>query len=459
MSSDTRSRTKDPAAKSQTPATKTEGDLRDRLAAFKNTKITVVDKLIGQTVTGMVPRNNPPSYRITRLLGEGGVGSVYEADVIGEGKGKAAIKFLSEEFCEVDEIKLRFKREAMIMHSLSHPHVAEVYSFGSMGKRMFIAMEYLEGRDLLHHIVNETLTVQSTVHIAIQACDALQAAHDQGVIHRDVKAENIFLLNRDSDGHFVKMLDFGLALSGSQSNEKSRLTSTGTTFGTPEYMAPEHMMSAKKVDCRCDVYSMGVAIYYALTGAFPYPGNNLAQIYASMKNGLPKAPSEEAPGKGITKELDAIVMKAIALKPEDRYQDMASLKEALVRTGLGEKKVRAAGAGAACDIDDDIHERPTRTKLSAQKMPAPAVPAAVSTGEQEVQQAEMTEGNDGASSGRYKKAGIIAGVVLAIVAAGTLATYFLGNFGMGRKSGAQDNGGISAPAHASPSGNPDTHAK
>ncbi len=306
-----------------------QDDLMDKLKAFKGTRIKNEDPLIGQIMGCMVPRSNPPSFKIISKIGEGGVGSVYSA--VGKDGEKVAIKFLSDEVSENPEINTRFTREATVMNELNHPNVVKLISFGSYGRKRFFAMEHLEGRDFLKDILGEEAIPEQTVnHVLVQACDALGAAHSKGIIHRDIKPENIFLIKNGEDCNFVKILDFGLAIGAYKPIGKSRLTSTNVTFGTPGYMSKEHMESAKNVDGRTDIYSLGVVGYLALCGEFPFGGETLAQIYVEMGKGKPVPPSVAAPDRGISKEMDAIIMKAIELQANDRYRTMEEFKQALL---------------------------------------------------------------------------------------------------------------------------------
>jgi len=337
-----------------------QDDLMDKLKAFKGTRIKNEDPMIGQIVDCMVPRSNPPSFKIISKIGEGGVGSVYSA--VGKNGQTVAIKFLSDEVSDNPEIHTRFTREATVMNELNHPNVVGLISFGRFGRKRFFAMEHLEGRDLLKDILGEDAIPEATVkHIMIQACEALGAAHSKGVIHRDIKPENIFLVKDGDDNNFVKILDFGLAIGAFKPKGKSRLTATNVTFGTPGYMSKEHMESAKNVDGRTDIYSLGVVGYLALCGEFPFGGETLAQIYLEMMKGAPHSPSAVAPDRKISKEMDAVIMKAIALKADDRFQTMEEMKQALLACGT-----KAAQAGPAKDPqkavkgpDNDFDTKPT----------------------------------------------------------------------------------------------------
>lgn len=362
-----------------------KSDLEIRLRSFQNVDISVKDKLIGQTITATFPSDHPPSYRIIGELGKGGIGCVYRA--IEEGpKGKTvAIKILSETHCDNAEIRERFVREWEIMRGLDHPNAAKVFSTGKIGKRLFIAMEFLEGHDLHQEIQRNGLLSPGAIRrMMIQACSALSVAHERGVVHRDIKPGNIFLTSDARGNSVVKVLDFGLALSYNKMDDRTRLTVTGTTFGTPAYMAPEQIMGAKKVDRRSDVYSLGVTMYVTLCGQLPYPGENLIDKINSMNpNAKPKPPSEVAPQNGISPEMDRIVMKAIDFWPHMRFSTMNELRDALIRCEENEMiKVQSVAGGRHSQMVDDsdpptqviITQRPSAVQRDSRQIADQTIP-------------------------------------------------------------------------------------
>ena len=209
--------------------------------------------MIGKTVT---------HYKIVEKLGQGGMGEVYLAEDV-KLKRKVALKFLPPGMDIQDEDMIRFVQEARAAAAINHPNVCTIHEIGDEGETPFIAMEYVQGQTLRKMTAEKPLPVEQAVAIAIQIAEALQAAHEQGIIHRDIKSDNIML----SDNSRVKVMDFGLAkLKGSL-----KLTKTGSTAGTVSYMAPEYLQG-HTADVRSDIFSFGVVLYEMLTSDLPFNG-------------------------------------------------------------------------------------------------------------------------------------------------------------------------------------------
>ena len=270
-------------------------------------------------------------YRVLRKIGEGGMGAVYLAEHETIQK-KCALKVLLHEYAQKESIKKRFLQEAKAAARIDHENVVDITDFGETPTNsLFFAMEYLDGVDL-------SKTLQMTGHmewgrakqILLQVCRALEAAHKKGIIHRDMKPENIFLLERDGRPDFVKILDFGIAKVGLEEGGE-RLTRTGMVFGTPHYMSPEQALG-KKPDNRVDVYSVGVIMYEMLTGDVPFNADSFMAIltrHISDKPEPPRSIRPEIPG-----EVESIVLKALSKKPEDRYQSMVEMAVAISRVAV-----------------------------------------------------------------------------------------------------------------------------
>lgn len=206
-------------------------------------------------------------YKVTRLIGEGGMASVYEAEHILL-KNKVAIKILKPEFSSNSKIRERFKIEGVHTASLKHPGIIEVKDFEEQPDYLALILEYLEGEDLSQRIRKSgPLSDENVKSVFGQVLDALEYAHERGVAHRDIKPSNIFIL---PDGK-VKILDFGIAKLFGEGNE---MTQTGTMMGTPIYMSPEQVKGDKSVDHRSDIYSLGVTLYFAVTGKSPYDADS-----------------------------------------------------------------------------------------------------------------------------------------------------------------------------------------
>jgi eukaryotic-like serine/threonine-protein kinase len=269
-------------------------------------------------------------YYVRRLIGEGGMGRVFEAEHIDIGR-RVALKILHPAYSQTPDLVERLRREARAASKISHPNVVDVTDSGTTPDgAFFFVMEYLEGIELGELIYREgKLDVARALHIGAQISRAIQAAHEVNVIHRDIKPENVLILTRDGQKDFVKVLDFGIAKSGKDSdleNEKDtngdlrrKLTHPGMTMGTPEYMAPEQA-AGRPADPRSDVYAVGGLVYEMLSGKAPYEGQNFMEILHKKATTMP------APLLGmrddVPPELDAIVMRSMAREPDDRQRSM-----------------------------------------------------------------------------------------------------------------------------------------
>jgi serine/threonine protein kinase len=247
-------------------------------------------------------------YKILRLIGEGGMASVYEAEheLLGT---KVAIKVLNPILSANTQIRERFKNEAKVMASLNHPNITRVIDFDEQPQHLSIIMEYLEGEDLSQKIKkNGALRDKQINEVFTQTLSAFQYAHDKGIVHRDIKPSNIFIL---PDGQ-VKILDFGIAKLFGQGNE---MTQTGTQMGTPTYMSPEQVKADKTIDNRSDIYSLGVTLYCAVNGKAPY--NSATESQFDIFNKIVYEPLPEIIGNS---KFNKIINKACAKNREERFQ-------------------------------------------------------------------------------------------------------------------------------------------
>lgn len=260
--------------------------------------------MIGRTIS---------HYRILEKLGEGGMGMVYKAEDT-KLKRTVALKFLSSNYLGTTEEKTRFIREAQSAASLDHPNICTVYEIDEAEGQLFISMAYIEGVILRDKIQAELLEPEEIIDIAIAVAQGLQAAHEKGVIHRDIKSANIMV----TDMRQVKITDFGLAkLYGT-----TKVTKTGMTVGTVAYMSPEQARG-ESVDHRTDVWSLGVVIYEMLTRQLPFKGEYDQAVIYNIVNQDPDPVT--ALRSGIPKELEVIVYKCLAKEPSDRYQRTSEL--------------------------------------------------------------------------------------------------------------------------------------
>jgi serine/threonine-protein kinase len=279
-------------------------------------------------------------YKILKQLGEGGMGTVYLAEHTTIQK-RFAIKVLSGDFAHKPDLVERFLQEARAASMISQENVVEISDFGDTPDgSVFFVMEHLVGEDLSGTLKTEGALPWARVQgIMLQVCDALAAAHDAGIIHRDMKPENCFRISRGDNDDFIKVLDFGIAKVTDESGEGKGLTRTGMIFGTPEYMSPEQAQG-QKVDHRVDVYAAGVIMYELLTGRVPFTGQTFMSILTKHMFEVPEAPSVVNPDAGITAEVEAIVLKAMQKDRAFRFDDMRAMKQAIMAIGTGAAAVQ-----------------------------------------------------------------------------------------------------------------------
>ncbi|GEM_PF-1329662 len=252
-----------------------------------------------------------PNLEILELLGKGGMGAVYKARQTKLDR-LVALKVLPSEFNRDPTFAERFLREARALARLDHPGIVAVHDFGEVGGQPYFVMEFVEGANLRQVIRGGDLRTDQTFAVVTQVCEALQFAHDEGIIHRDIKPENILL---DKKGR-VKIADFGLAKLLGPERIDHTLTATHLAMGTLNYMAPEQLENAARVDHRADIYSLGVVFYEMLTGQVP--------------RGKFDPPSQKAP---VDARLDAVVLRALESDPERRYQRVSELQAAMAAVG------------------------------------------------------------------------------------------------------------------------------
>jgi serine/threonine-protein kinase len=268
-----------------------------------------MDTMIGQTFG---------PYKITEKIGEGGMAVVYKGYQKSLNR-YVAIKVLRAELAQDQEFVTRFRREALAVAELSHPNILHVYDAGFLNNIYYIVMAYVEGGSLKDLIGQGPVELNYAISIATQLADALHHAHQRGLIHRDVKPNNI-LMSRDGR---PLLTDFGIAKA---LHESTGLTRTGTSIGTPEYMAPEQIQG-QKVDGRTDIYALGIVLYEMLIGWVPFTATTpVAALYKQVNE--PPAPLRQA-NINVPDWLDAVVLKALAKSPSDRFQQASDLAEAL----------------------------------------------------------------------------------------------------------------------------------
>ncbi len=280
----------------------------------------VQDDLIGRVVG---------SYRVERLLGKGGMGAVYLGyhPVIGS---RVAIKFLHPQYSHDEKIVERFFNEARAVNVIGHDNILKILDLNvTDDNRHYFVMEFLHGRTLqalLRHNVAVPLDVAGP--IAVQICDALEAAHRRGIVHRDLKPDNVYLISLKGKKNFVKVVDFGIARVTDDAGLSTGKTQTGMVMGTPAYMSPEQCAGdSTKIDGRSDVYSLGVMMFQLATGRLPFPGTNFGEALIGHLQLPPPRPRDLKPETPA--EYEAIILRCLAKKQEERYGSMKELKHAL----------------------------------------------------------------------------------------------------------------------------------
>jgi len=273
-------------------------------------------------------------YRILRKLGEGGMGVVYLAEHVVIEK-KLALKVLFPDLTRRADLIQRFMQEAKSASRIGHENVIDITDFGQSPEGyVFIAMEYLSGQDLGQLLkAAGLLSWQRAQPIVVQIVKALRAAHERGIIHRDMKPENIFVTPRDDGREFVKVLDFGIAKVMGLDEDVPRLTRTGMIFGTPEYMSPEQAQG-QSVDHRVDIYAVGCIMFHILTGRVPFQADSFMGILSKHMMEAPEPPRSLNPA--IDPAIEAVILRAMEKDPAKRFQSMRELLQALVPTPSAE---------------------------------------------------------------------------------------------------------------------------
>lgn len=335
-------------------------------------------ELIGRTVAGR--------YAIRGLLGAGGMGAVYEAEHLDLGK-PVAIKFVDSEFATDEQVVARFAREARVMSRLESAHVVTIFDAGNEGGRPFLVMELLRGEDLGNRLRRKrTVPREEALHIVAQVLKGLSRAHAAGVIHRDLKPDNVFLLEKDGDASFAKIVDFGVSKIDRPraGTTPLALTGRGTVIGTPFYMSPEQAQAASDLDGRADLYSVGAILFECLTGRPPHTGESYEQVILSIC--MRDAPDVRAVDPTVPEDVARFVAKALARKKEERFPNAERMLAALHDIAPAERTrvpldaptagtMLSAGGVASGAAAVDAPGVPTRLGMPSLEAPASGPPS------------------------------------------------------------------------------------
>ena len=328
------------------------------------------DALLGQTLAG--------KYRIDERLSEGGMGTVYRGTHVLMDK-TVAIKVLRASLAADEKIVARFSREARAASRINHPHALSVTDFGEDENGVvFLVMEFLSGRTLKEVIRSEgPMPLPRVVEIISQVGSALDDAHGQGVVHRDLKSDNIMLITATS-ADYAKVLDFGIAkIKEAEGNYDPGLTSPGLVIGTPQYMSPEQCSQAPDIDARTDIYSLGIILFEMLVGHVPFTGESPTVIMLKQMQQAP--PSLLIERDDLPRAVETVVNRALEKRPENRYETVGQLVEDLtIAAGLEshavseEAKVRTPSQPLPAVEDDDDEETIVRRRYTRPMSPVPA---------------------------------------------------------------------------------------
>jgi serine/threonine-protein kinase len=376
-------------------------------------------------------------YRIVRLLGEGGMGAVYEGENTRIHR-RVAIKVLHSSVAGSADAVQRFEREAQAAGRIGSEHIVEVLDLGHLpdGDR-YMVMEFLDGQSLSQRIESRgRLSAQVIAPIIVQLLEGLRAAHDAGIIHRDLKPDNVFLLaNRSSQRDFVKILDFGISKFNTLGGEFS-MTRTGAVMGTPYYMSPEQAKGNRDVDLRADLYAVGVILYEALAGEVPFSAETFNELLFKIVLESPAPLVDKVPD--IDPTFAAIVDKAMARDPAQRYQTAEEMKAAIEGWLVG-----------APVLTDNTLTQGTPHGVVRSPMHTPAPAGAGTAGPEGARPVGQKTQGAWAASGEYAAEAPKKGPPkTALIAAAALAVLALGGGGYLAMSGADDSEEARAAAQA-----------
>jgi eukaryotic-like serine/threonine-protein kinase len=318
-------------------------------------------------------------YKLVRPLGQGSQAFVWVAEHLALGS-QVAVKLIDPELAKQEDARERFRREATAAAQLRSAHVVQILDHGIEGEQPFIVMELLEGVDLFDRLESrERLTLLEAATVVTQVARALARAHAAGIVHRDMKPENVFLCHND-DEELVKVLDFGVAKITSPQKSAMSKTGVGTLIGTPHYMSPEQVKGLTEIDHRSDLWSLGVITYQMVTGELPFDSEGVGDLLIRITMNEPKPPSELEPS--LPKAFDEWFARACHKDADKRFSSAREMAEALARVAGIESKASRAGVEkaspeAASELDWEEVELPGASIAPPSLLesdPAPALP-------------------------------------------------------------------------------------
>lgn len=317
----------------------------------------VLNRLVRRRVEDAVAQTKVGQYTLERKLGAGGMGDVFVAQH-SMLRRPTAVKVLRPEMASPNDIA-RFEREVQMTCLLSHPNTITIFDFGRTGDgRFYYAMELVDGATLYDlSIFAGPLPAGRVIYIAEQICDALDEAHNAGLVHRDIKPANILIAELGGRGDFVKIVDFGLVKHVDTDNDG--ITQDGSFAGTPGFLAPEVPVSPQMIGPVTDLYAVGAVMYVLLTGDMPFEGVSGMDVYVKQQTSDPEAPSVRFPDRDIPNDLEDLIMRCMSRQPLDRPQSAEELRNALLNCA-------AAGSWTAADADAwwDEHGEKLRAVVS-----------------------------------------------------------------------------------------------
>jgi serine/threonine-protein kinase len=348
-------------------------------------------------------------YRVLELIGRGGMGEVYRVEHVRMGK-IAAMKILHAEHARDREVVARFRREARVVAKLDSPHTAQIFDSGEHDGALYIAMEYVKGRDLGVILRQEgALAYARAVPLLIQVCLAIEEAHRNGIVHRDLKPENVMVCAGPDGAEYAKVLDFGLSRLKELGPDDCEITAKGNVIGTPYYMSPEHIRG-EELDVRADVYSLGATLYRMVTGEPPYQANTPVGVITLCLTEPLVPPGRRRPDLNIPGELESAIMQAMAKDRSERFDGIRPFRKCL------ESVLSSVSAPRIALLPEDRSSEFTLPKVKV----ATRSPFA---SENHLRREDL----DGFETAlrRRRLAGLLAIPVLLTLAAGAVAAYLL----------------------------------